>query len=153
MPLRHPLAVAPLALFASLAAALLGCEARGRDPAPEVRALLEAQAAAWNRGDVEGYMQGYWNSPELRFASGGNVTRGFQPTLERYKARYADKAAMGTLTFSDLDIRPAGDDGALAFGAWRLAREKDSPHGLFTLFLRRTGEGWRIVHDHTSSAD
>lgn len=143
---------APLALVA-LAAGLPQCGPRGRDPSGEVRALLDAQAAAWNRGDIEGFMQGYWNSPELRFASGGNVTMGWKPTLDRYKARYADRAAMGTLAFTDLDVRPAGDDAALAFGAWRLVRESGSPHGLFTLLLRRTGDGWRIVHDHTSSAD
>jgi ketosteroid isomerase-like protein len=150
MTSRRPLAFVSLA---ALAACLVHCGARERDPAPEVRALLEAQAAAWNRGDIEGYMQGYWNSPELRFATGGTVTRGFQPTLARYKSRYADRAAMGTLAFSDLDIRPAGDDAALVFGAWRLARQNDSPHGLFTLFVRRTPEGWRVVHDHTSSAE
>lgn len=150
MPARRPFALASLA---ALAACLVHCGARERDPSPEVRAVLETQVAAWNRGDIEAYMQGYWKSPELRFASGGNVTRGFQPTLERYKTRYADRAAMGTLAFSDLDIRPAGDGGALAFGAWRLTRQNDSPHGLFTLFLRRMPEGWRIVHDHTSSAE
>ncbi|MCU0686102.1 MAG: nuclear transport factor 2 family protein [Polyangiaceae bacterium] len=159
MPSRRPRFFASLASLASLlalvvlAACLTHCRARGHDPSAEVRALLDTQAAAWNRGDIEGFMQGYWNSPELRFASGGNVTMGWKPTLDRYKARYSDRAAMGTLAFTDLDVRPAGDDAALAFGTWRLTREGSSPHGLFTLFIRRTSEGWRIVHDHTSSAD
>ena len=149
----RPRRLGPLFAAASLAAALVHCGERGRDPAPDVRAVLDAQVAAWNRGDVEGYMQGYWNSPELRFASGGNVTRGWQPTLERYKSRYADRAAMGTLSFSDVDVRAAGDDAAVVFGAWRLARAGDSPRGLFTLLMRRTEAGWRVVHDHTSSAE
>ncbi len=157
MPPRRPAlvaALARLALLISLAAGLTQCGAReARDPGPEVRALLAEQVAAWNRGDIEGFMQGYWKSPELRFASGGGVTLGWQPTLERYKKRYGDRATMGTLAFTELDVRPAGDDGALAFGAWRITRESGSPHGLFTLFLRRTAEGWRVVHDHTSSAE
>ena len=98
-------------------------------------------------------METYWKSPELRFASGGKVTFGWQETLKGYLKRYPDRAAMGFLEFSDLDIRVLSGDDALAFGAWKLERQHDQPHGLFTLLLRRFDEGWRIVHDHTSSAD
>ena len=122
------------------------------DPKPEIARLLTEQSAAWNRGDIPGFMKGYWNSPELRFASGGNVTRGWQPTLERYQKSYPDKAAMGRLAFTDLEVTPLSADAANAFGKWRLTREKDSPNGLFTLTLRRFPEGWRIIQDHTSSA-
>ena len=119
----------------------------------EIRALMDQGEAAWNRGSIEGYLETYWNSPDLRFASGGKVTFGWQETLDGYLKRYPDRAAMGRLVFSDLDIRVLSDDAALVFGAWRLDRENDRPQGLFTLQLRRFDEGWRIVHDHTSSAD
>jgi ketosteroid isomerase-like protein len=121
------------------------------DEAAIVRVLREAESG-WNAGDIPAYMDSYWRSPELRFASGGTVTRGWRPTLERYLARYPDRAAMGRLEFADLDVRLLGEDHALAFGSWRLVRAGDAPHGLFSLVFRRLPEGWRIVHDHTSSA-
>ena len=119
----------------------------------EVREVILQGEASWNTGSIEGYMETYWKSPDLRFASGGKVTFGWQQTLDGYLKRYPDRAAMGHLVFSDLDIRVLSADAALAFGAWKLEREHDQPHGLFTLQLRRFDEGWRIVHDHTSSAD
>jgi ketosteroid isomerase-like protein len=122
------------------------------DPKTAITRLLTEQSAAWNRGDIPAFMAGYWNSPELRFASGGKVTRGWQPTLERYQKSYPNKAMMGQLAFTELDITPLGTDTANAFGRWRLTREKDSPNGLFTLTLRRFPEGWRIIQDHTSAA-
>jgi ketosteroid isomerase-like protein len=123
------------------------------NPAGEIRAVLEAQTEAWNRGDIDGFMQAYDHSETLRFASGGTITRGWQTTLERYKKRYPDRAAMGTLTFTILDVNVLAPDGAVVFGRWELAREKDHPSGLFTLTLRRTADGWHIVADHTSSAE
>jgi len=133
------------------AMALLFAVAIWAAPADDIQQLLAGQSAAWNRGDLDGFMQGYWKSDRLRFASGGKITSGWQTTLERYKKSYPDKAAMGTLTFSELDITLLAPDAAIAFGRWELAREKDQPWGLFTLTLRRTADGWRIVHDHTSS--
>ena len=118
----------------------------------EITALLSTQSAAWNRGDIEGFMQAYAQTDDLRFASGGTVTLGWRATLDRYKLRYPDKTAMGTLAFSDLEVTGLAPDTALAFGRWKLTREKDAPHGLFTLTLRKTAAGWRIIHDHTSSA-
>jgi len=127
--------------------------AAAQTTADEILAVLQDTAAGWNAGDLGRYMQGYWRSADLRFASGGTVTYGWEATLERYRARYPDKAAMGILTFSDLDVELLGDDAACVFGAWELQRAEDRPHGLFTLVFRRLPEGWRIVHDHTSSAD
>ena len=121
-------------------------------PADEIGQLLAAQSAAWNRGDIDGFMQGYWQSDELRFASGGNVTYGWRATLERYRKGYPDKAAMGTLAFTELVVTPLAPDAAIAFGRWQLTRAKDAPGGLFTLTLRKTADGWRIIQDHTSSA-
>jgi beta-aspartyl-peptidase (threonine type) len=128
-----------------------GCAATGRAVGPEeaIPAQLDAQAAAWNAGDVEGFMRGYWQSPELTFSSGGTVTRGWEPTLARYKQRYPDRAAMGHLTFSDLDIVMLGRDAALVLGRWRLERDKPVG-GNYTLVLRRIGGQWLIIHDHTS---
>lgn len=118
--------------------------------AAAVRAVLDAQVAAWNRGDIAGFMDGYARSQETVFVSGDNVTRGWQTVLDRYKRSYDTREKMGQLQFSELEITPLGKDAAVALGRWQLTREKDTPHGRFTLILRRTGAGWRIVHDHTS---
>ena len=117
-----------------------------------IRKVMDEQAAAWNRGDVEAFMQGYWRSPELKFVSGDRVTRGWQQTLDNYKRSYPDKAAMGMLTFSDLEITVLSKDAAFVVGSWSLKREKDTPHGKFTLLFRKFKEGWRITADHSSSA-
>jgi ketosteroid isomerase-like protein len=132
--------------------------ARGASPAPAsaesqaIRQVLADQAGAWNRGDIDAFMRTYAEIDDLRFASGGTVTYGWKPTLERYRARYPDRATMGTLTFSDLTVTELGPDAALVFGRWQLQRAADAPGGLFTLLLRRTPAGWKIFADHTSAA-
>lgn len=118
----------------------------------EILRILQTQANAWNCGDLDAFMRTYAPVDDLRFASGGNVTYGWQPTLERYRQRYPDRAAMGTLAFSDLAVTELSPDAAIVFGRWQLTRASDSPHGLFTLLVRRTPAGWRIFADHTSSA-
>jgi uncharacterized protein (TIGR02246 family) len=117
-----------------------------------IRAVMDAQAAAWNRGDVEKYMDGYARSPDTVFVSGDRVTRGWQTVLERYKKAYDSREKMGVLTFSDLEITLISKDAAIVLGRWHLQRSKDEPHGRFTLLFRKTNAGWKIVHDHTSSA-
>jgi ketosteroid isomerase-like protein len=119
----------------------------------EILNVLAAQVKAWNEGDIDGYMEGYVRSDSLRFASGGNVTYGWENTMERYKDRYSSKRRMGTLSFSDLDVNLLSDDAALVFGKWDLKMRSEEPWGLFTLLMRKTGDGWRIVHDHTSSGE
>ena len=116
-----------------------------------VRAVIEAQAAAWNRGDVAGYMEGYAKEETTTFVSGDAITRGWQTVLDRYKARYDTREKMGTLDFSELEFKPLSEFYIMATGRWRLTRAADTPHGRFTLLFRRTNAGWRIVHDHTSS--
>ncbi len=118
--------------------------------ADDIRAVMNKQAADWNRGDVEAFMQGYWKSDQLKFVSGRGVTNGWQPTLDNYKKGYPDRAAMGTLTFSDLEIAVLSKNAAVVLGSWSLKREKDNPGGKFTLIFRKFKEGWRIIHDHTS---
>jgi ketosteroid isomerase-like protein len=116
----------------------------------DIRKVMNEQVAAWNNGDIDGFMKGYWNSSEMTFVSGTNVTKGWQPTLERYKKGYDSKAKMGVLTFSDLDITILSKKSAVVLGKWSLQREKDNPNGLFTLTFRKLKEGWRIILDHTS---
>ena len=117
-----------------------------------VRAVIEAQQAAWNRGDIEGFMAGYAREETTTFVSGDAITRGWQTVLERYRKSYDTPAKMGTLTFSELELKPLSPFYVMAAGRWQLAREGDAPRGRFTLIFRRTNGGWRVVHDHTSSA-
>jgi len=117
-----------------------------------VTTVLEKQAEAWNKVDIESYMAGYYRSENLTFSSGGNVTRGWEPVLERYKTRYTPEM-MGKLTFSNIEVTPLGPDAAYVLGAWSLEREPDNPGGIFTLVFRKFPDGWKIVHDHTSSKE
>lgn len=117
-----------------------------------IRAVLDAQVAAWNRGDIEGYMNGYDRSPNTEFVGADSITRGWQDVLDRYKKRYDTPEKMGVLAFSDLEIMMLSSDAALVLGRWHLKRANDEPHGTFTLLFRKRKAGWRIVHDHSSSA-
>ena len=154
MSTKHVFTLASLVAVGVLLYAYRG---RVQGPAREdaglaaVRAVIEAQQAAWNRGDIEGYMDGYAREETTTFVSGDAVTRGWQTVLERYRERYDSPARMGALTFSELELKPLSPFYTLATGRWRLAREGDEPRGRFTLIFRRTVGGWRIVHDHTSS--
>jgi len=148
-----------LAPLLAVAAVVAGYQGGGRAPKSQaedknvaaVRAVIEGQAAAWNRGDVAGYMEGYAKEDSTTFVSGDTVTRGWQTVLDRYKAHYDTRAKMGTLAFTDLDFKPLSEFYIMATGRWQLTRDADTPHGRFTLIFRRTAAGWRIVHDHTSS--
>ena len=140
-----------------LVAAILGSTSLSAQPSRpditlEISAVLKMQQDAWNRGDIDAFMNGYSRSDETLFVSGDDVTRGWQKVLDRYKKKYFDRAEMGTLTFSNLEITPLSNDSAVALGSWKLNRANDQPHGRFTLIFRRFPEGWRIVHDHTSAA-
>jgi len=127
-------------------------QAQNETAVTEIQNVLHAQQDAWNRGDIDAFMNGYWRSEKTVFVSGDEVTRGWQKVLDRYKQKYSDRAKMGTLTFSDLEITPLSNDSAVTLGAWKLKRASDEPHGRFTLIFRRLPEGWRIIHDHTSAA-
>ena len=116
----------------------------------DVRKVMDEQVAAWNNGDIEGFMKGYWNSPQMTFVSGNNVTKGWQPTLDRYKKSYDSRAKMGVLSFSDLEIIVTSKDSAVVLGRFTLVRDADKPTGMFTLNFRKFKDGWKIILDHTS---
>ena len=153
----------PTRLSAALSGAvflvLAACASTGVSPAAQdseeaaILSLLEAQDVAWNAGDIEGFMAGYWRSPDLRFASGGNITRGWDETLARYKARYGASSEMGTLTTSDHQIEILSADAAIAHGKWHLDWKGQQPWGLYTLVLRKVDGAWVIVSDTTTSAE
>ena len=145
-------AVLVVGLCSAVAISCSAQTSRGDASSNAIRAVLETQAAAWNRGDIEGYMNGYDRSPNTEFVGGDSITRGWQEVLDRYQKRYDTREKMGTLTFSDLEITMLSKDAALVLGRWRLKRANDEPHGTFTLLFRKTKAGWRIVHDHSSSA-
>ncbi|HYL83861.1 MAG TPA: TonB family protein [Candidatus Angelobacter sp.] len=118
-----------------------------------IRAVLAAQDAAWNRGDVDAFLVGYWHSPELTFSGSSGVSRGWDGVLARYKRTYPDRASMGELDTSEFEFRFLGPDAALVLGKWHLKREKGDIGGVFTLVFQRLPEGWRIIHDHTSAVE
>jgi beta-aspartyl-peptidase (threonine type) len=120
-----------------------------------IEQVLHSQQEAWNSHDLEGFMSGYWNSSALTFFSGGKERNGWQATMDRYRAMYASPGhEMGKLEFSGLRIEVLGADAAFVRGGWQLTMpDGRTPHGLFTLVFRKSPEGWKIVHDHTSAAE
>ena len=139
-------------LSSGIAAPAQSSQPRRERLVAEIRAVIQAQQEAWNRSDIDGFMNGYARSESTTFVSEDSVTRGWQTVRARYKKKYSDREKMGTLTFSDLEITPLGPDSAVGLGRWKLKRQKDQPHGRFTLIFRHNADGWRIVHDHTSAA-
>jgi len=118
-----------------------------------IKHMLVSQIEAWNHGRLEAFMQGYWRSPELTFFSGATVTKGWEPTLERYRQRYKSEGKeMGQLEFQELNIELMNRRTAVVTGHWQLTMsDGKKPNGLFTLIVRRMPGGWKIVHDHTSA--
>jgi ketosteroid isomerase-like protein len=116
----------------------------------KIHDVLDAQEVAWNNGDVDEFMEGYWNSSKTEFVGANGILSGWKAVLDRYRKAYPDKKTMGTLTFSGLEIEMLGKDAALVVGKWELKREKDHPGGVFTLVFRHFQDGWKIVNDHTS---
>src|SRR5260370_15987613 len=117
----------------------------------EIRAVLHAQRKAWNRWDIDGFMNGYARARSTVFVSEDAVRWGWENVRERHLKKYSDRAKMGLLTFSDLEIMPLDSDSAVVLGRWKLKRAQDQPHGRFTLIFRKTADGSRIVDDHTSA--
>jgi ketosteroid isomerase-like protein len=144
-----------LALFASVGQALklnAASEERQSDQVA-IAKILDAQQSNWNQGNVDAFLEGYWHSPDLTFSGSGGIARGWDGVLARYKKNYPDRATMGQLDFSGLEFRFLGKDAALVLGKWHLARAQGDVGGVFSLVWQRFPEGWRIIHDHTSTVE
>jgi len=140
-----------LGSFAALAMSALpqsGAEAGSS----AIRKVIEEQQQAWNRHDLEAFMAGYWNSPDLTFFSGGHESRGWQAALDRYQSTYQGAGhEMGKLEFANLRIEMLGPEAAFVRGEFHLTMsDGKTPHGLFTLIFRKFPDGWKIVHDHSA---
>jgi ketosteroid isomerase-like protein len=140
-----------LALLSFLSLPLLGQSTTKAD----IEQVLHQQRDAWNHHDLEGFMSGYWNSPELTFFSDAKVSSGWQSAMGHYRKKYQGEGKeVGRLDFSDLNVQVLGADAAFVRGAWKLTQaDGKTPHGIFTLVFRKFPEGWKIVHDHTSAAE
>ncbi len=139
-----------IVLAGSMAIAAKGTAASPNSDEAKIRAVLDSQVDAWNRGDVDAFMNGYWKSEALEFVGAGGITHGYDGVLAQYKKGYPDKSAMGKLSFSDLEIHVECATSAYAVGKFQLVREKDAPFGFFTLNFRKFADGWKIVVDHTT---
>ena len=144
-----------ISVLISMTLAIISAQAEDGQEPPDraVRAVLDRQVVDWNKGDLDAFLVGYWNSPKVVFQSGGQRYDGWAAMRDRYRRRYqAEGRAMGRLEFSGLDIEPLGPETFLARGRWRLTMpDGTKPGGLFTLIFRKFPEGWKIVHDHTSA--
>jgi ketosteroid isomerase-like protein len=133
----------------------LGGRGAGEQAKADQKAILQVlndQQVTWNKGDLKAFMSGYQHSSALTFYSGATIHKGWDAILERYQKKYqAEGKEMGKLTFRDIDIEVLGADSAVVRGRWELKTSTDMPNGLYTLIFRKTPEGWRIVHDHTSN--
>ena len=121
------------------------------DPCEDIKAVLLEQNEAWNNGDLESFFKGYWKSDKVVFAGGGTVHRGYKAMTDRYRKGYPTRERMGKLTFSELKFESITRNQVVVTGRWQLERETDNPGGVFTLIFRKFTDGWKIVHDHTSS--
>jgi ketosteroid isomerase-like protein len=121
-------------------------------PEEAIRGALDAQVAAWNRGDLKGYMQGYWHSQELTFFAGSKESAGWEAAYERYRAAYVGRdKGMGKLKFANIRVEVLSPEAAFVRGGWQLTmKDGIQRSGLFTVVLKKFSEGWRIIHDHSS---
>ena len=142
-----------LALFVFFAATISNAQSDTKHSKIEsaIRDVMNKQVDDWNAGDIKGFMEGYWKSPDLRFVSGNNVSKGWQAAYDRYKKAYDTREKMGTLSFSELEITVLNKKSAFVKGRYTLVRKNDTPTGLFTLVFRKLDGEWKVVHDHTST--
>jgi len=142
---------AVLFLVLTLVSEAMG-DGRSQGAQSAITKVLQEQTDAWNRHDLEGFMAGYWKSPELTFFSGAHESKGWQAALDRYQKTYQGAGhEMGKLEFSNLRVEMLGPDAAFVRGEFHLTMsDGKTPHGLFTLIFRKFPEGWKIVHDHSA---
>lgn len=122
----------------------------GNKDEKDIKAVLAAQVAAWNNGDIEGFMSGYWQNDSLVFIGSKGPTYGYNATLNNYKKSYPGREKMGTLKFTLLHIRRLSPEYYHVTGKWELQRKDDNPNGYFTLLFRNINGKWRIISDHSS---
>jgi len=115
-----------------------------------IQSVMDNQQEAWNRGDIDAFMQGYWKSDSLRFIGKRGITFGWQPTLDNYKKSYPGAQAMGRLQFTNLTTEIVGDSSAYVIGKWELFRSTDTLGGHYSLLWKKMQGQWVIVADHTS---
>ena len=142
----------PILGYMLIAAVVCAAQEQSPNSAAEIQSVFTAQQDAWNRGDIDAFMNGYAQSASTVFVSEDEIRRGWETVRDRYRVKYSDRAKMGTLGFSEIEVTMLSSDAAVVLGRWKLKRENDEPHGRFTLIFKRLPEGWRIVHDHTSAA-
>ena len=140
-----------IGMLAALLLISTACSAQPQDDKATILSILDRQTKAWNTGDLEAFMDGYWQSEELMFIGSRGLTYGWQNTLDNYKKGYPDRATMGQLTFDILETRPLGPEHYLVVGKWHLAREEmDDAEGHFSLTWRKIDGQWVIIADHSS---
>jgi uncharacterized protein (TIGR02246 family) len=141
-----------ISILLLLLAGVFNAFAQGtRTDTAAIRAVLRQQEAAWNRADIEGFMEGYWKSEDLEFVGKSGLQKGWQKTLDNYKKSYPGASAMGKLDFTILKIDLLGKKSAYIVGQWHLARpEKGDLQGYFTLLWKKINGAWVIVSDHSS---
>jgi uncharacterized protein (TIGR02246 family) len=142
----------PIIFWILMAAFVCAAPEQAPNSVAEIQSILTTQQDAWNRGDIDSFMNGYARAPSTVFVSEDEVRRGWETVRERYRVKYSDRAKMGKLSFSEIEVTMLSPDSAVVLGRWRLKHTNDEPHGRFTLIFNRLPEGWRIVHDHTSAA-
>ncbi len=136
-------------LFALLFLSATDSDAQNSDQ-KAIRQIMAAQESAWNRGDLEAFMAGYWNSDSLRFIGSRGLTFGWQNTLDNYKKGYPDPEAMGKLKFTILSVEKTSKHYAFVVGKWHLSRTIGDLEGYYTLLWRKFHEKWVIIADHSS---
>lgn len=140
----------PLYLFA-IAILLVGCTKTTFEADKlAIQQAMDNQEQCWSRGDLDGFMSGYWKSDSLRFMGKRGITKGWQTTLDNYKKSYPDKATMGKLQFDIVSFEPLDANGMFVVGKWTLLREKDTLGGYYSLIWRKIDGEWKVVFDHTS---
>ena len=129
----------------------VGLKAQSNKDADAIMHVLNTQISAWNTGNIDQFMVGYWQSDSLMFIGKSGLNQGYQTTLDNYKKGYPDRAAMGTLKFDILKIKPLGKKHCLVVGKWHLARpEKGDIEGHFSLVFEKQKGKWVIIADHSS---
>ena len=116
----------------------------------DILKVLHEQQTAWNNGDIENFLKGYWKDDSLLFIGSKGPTYGWQKTLDNYKKTYPNKEMMGILEFSDIQVKMLGKKHAYVFGKWKLIRANDTPNGIYTLVFQKFNDGWKIISDHTN---